>query len=204
MASQGANYNYTKSLVVVHGKSEYDLVRYIYTNLHLNIKIIAKDKGRESIQINGLKTLFTKGSFLSLSKFSKEYGIEYDKKNKVLKDFKLFVIMDTDDCSQETKNKYISGELFEFSVLKDYIIPIYNIENLEDVMIKAGIMTKRIPISQKGSFYSKVFPVNTEPKSLDTINQVTGFYNKIKSLKETNLKVFVEYCYNKATGLELK
>lgn len=204
MASQGANYNYTKSLVVVHGKSEYDLVRYIYTNLHLNIKIIAKDKGRESIQINGLKTLFAKGSFLSLSKFSKEYGIEYDKKNKVLKDFKLFVIMDTDDCSQETKNKYISGELFEFSVLKDYIIPIYNIENLEDVMIKAGIMTKRIPISQKGSFYSKVFPVNTEPKSLDTINQVTGFYNKIKNLKETNLKVFVEYCYNKATGLKLK
>ena len=204
MASQGANYNYTKSLVVVHGKSEYDLVRYIYTNLHLNIKIIAKDKGRESIQINGLKTLFAKGSFLSLSKFSKEYGIEYDKKNKVLKDFKLFVIMDTDDCSQETKNKYISGELFEFSVLKYYIIPIYNIENLEDVMIKAGIMTKRIPISQKGSFYSKVFPVNTEPKSLDTINQVTGFYNKIKNLKETNLKVFVEYCYNKATGLELK
>ena len=204
MASQGANYNYTKSLVVVHGKSEYDLVRYIYTNLHLNIKIIAKDKGRESIQINGLKTLFAKGSFLSLSKFSKEYGIEYDKKNKVLKDFKLFVIMDTDECSQETKNKYISGELFEFSVLKYYIIPIYNIENLEDVMIKAGIMTKRIPISQKGSFYSKVFPVNTEPKSLDTINQVTGFYNKIKNLKETNLKVFVEYCYNKATGLELK
>ena len=204
MASQGANYNYTKSLVVVHGKSEYDLVEYIYTNLHLNIKIIAKDKGRESIQINGLKTLFTKESFLSLSKFSKEYGIEYDKKNKVLKDFKLFVIMDTDDCSPETKNKYISGELFEFSVLKDYIIPIYNIENLEDVMIKAGIMTKRIPISQKGSFYSKVFPVNTEPKSLDTINQVTGFYNKIKNLKETNLKVFVEYCYNKATGLELK
>ena len=204
MASQGANYNYTKSLVVVHGKSEYDLVKYIYTNLHLNIKIIAKDKGRESIQINGLKTLFTKESFLSLSKFSKEYGIEYDKKNKVLKDFKLFVIMDTDDCSPETKNKYISGELFEFSVLKDYIIPIYNIENLEDVMIKAGIMTKRIPISQKGSFYSKVFPVNTEPKSLDTINQVTGFYNKIKNLKETNLKVFVEYCYNKATGLELK
>ncbi len=203
MASQGTNFNYTKSLVVVHGKSEYDLVRYIYTNLHLNIKIIAKDKGKESIQINGLKTLLTKGSFSSLSKFAKEYGIEYDKKNKMLKDFRLFIIMDTDDCSPETKEKYISGELFEFSVLKDYIVPIYNIDNLEDVMIKAGIMAKRIPISQKGTYYSKVFPVNTEPMSLDTINQVTGFYNKIKNLKETNLKVFVKYCYNKATGMEL-
>ena len=189
MASRGTNFNYTKCLVIVHGKSEYDLVRYIYTNLHLNLKIIAKDKGRESIQINGLKTLFTKSSFLSLSKFSKEYCIEYDKKSKVLKDFRLFVIMDTDDCSLETKEKYISGELFEFSVLKDYIVPIYNIENLEDVMIKAGIMAKRIPISQKGSYYSKVFPVNTEPMSFDTIAQVTGFYNKIKNVKETNLKV---------------
>ena len=84
---------------------------------------------------------------MSLSKFSKEYGIKYDKKSKVLKDFRLFVIMDTDDCSLETKEKYILGELFEFSVLKDYIVPIYNIENLEDVMIKAGIMAKRIPIS---------------------------------------------------------
>lgn len=204
MASRGTNFNYTKCLVIVHGKSEYDLVRYIYTNLHLNLKIIAKDKGRESIQINGLKTLFTKSSFLSLSKFSKEYGIEYDKKSKVLKDFRLFVIMDTDDCSLETKEKYISGELFEFSVLKDYIIPIYNIENLEDVMIKAGIMAKRIPISQKGSYYSKVFPVNTEPMSFDTIAQVTGFYNKIKNVKETNLKVFVEYCYNMATGMKLE
>lgn len=204
MASRGTNFNYTKCLVIVHGKSEYDLVRYIYTNLHLNLKNIAKDKGRESIQINGLKTLFTKSSFLSLSKFSKEYGIEYDKKSKVLKDFRLFVIMDTDDCSLETKEKYISGELFEFSVLKNYIVPIYNIENLEDVMIKAGIMAKRIPISQKGSYYSKVFPVNTEPMSFDTIAQVTGFYNKIKNVKETNLKVFVEYCYNKATGMKLE
>ena len=193
MASRGTNFNYTKCLVIVHGKSEYDLVRYIYTNLHLNLKIIAKDKGRESIQINGLKTLFTKSSFLSLSKFSKEYCIEYDKKSRVLKDFRLFVIMDTDDCSLEIKEKYISGELFEFSVLKDYIVPIYIIENLEDVMIKAGIMAKRIPISQKGSYYSKVFPVNTEPMSFDTIAQVTGFYNKIKNVKETNLKVFVEY-----------
>ncbi len=103
MASRGTNFNYTKCLVIVHGKSEYDLVRYIYTNLHLNLKIIAKDKGRESIQINGLKTLFTKSSFLSLSKFSKEYGIEYDKKSKVLKDFRLFVIMDTDDCKNQSK-----------------------------------------------------------------------------------------------------
>ena len=46
--------NYTKCAVIVHGKSEFVLVKYIYTNLHLPVKIIAKDKGRGSIQINGL------------------------------------------------------------------------------------------------------------------------------------------------------
>lgn len=46
--------NYTRCAVIVHGKSEFALVKYIYTNLHLPVKIIAKDKGRGSIQINGL------------------------------------------------------------------------------------------------------------------------------------------------------
>lgn len=38
--------SYTKCAVIVHGKSEFTLVKYIYTNLHLPVKIIAKDKGR--------------------------------------------------------------------------------------------------------------------------------------------------------------
>lgn len=46
--------NYTRCAVIVHGKSEFALVKYIYTNLHLPVKIIAKDKGRGSIQINGI------------------------------------------------------------------------------------------------------------------------------------------------------
>lgn len=50
--------------------------------------------------------------------------------------------MDTDDCDENTKSKYISGELFEGHPLKEYIVPVYNVSNLEDVMIKAGIMVK--------------------------------------------------------------
>lgn len=46
---------YTRCAVIVHGKSEFHLVRFVYTNLHLPVKIISKDKGKGSIQINGLK-----------------------------------------------------------------------------------------------------------------------------------------------------
>jgi len=93
--------NYTRCAVIVHGKSEYILVRYIYTNLHLPVKIIAKDKGKSSIQINGLKSMLSKKPFKSLKEMANEYGIEYDKKSKLLKNFKLFIIMDTDDCDND-------------------------------------------------------------------------------------------------------
>ena len=196
--------NYTKCAVIVHGKSEFDLVKYIYTNLHLSVKIIAKDKGRGSIQINGLTDYLKKNHFKSIKSFADEYTIEYDRKTKSLKNFKLFIIMDTDDCDDVTRDKYISGELFKDSIFKDYIVPIYNITNLEDVMIKAGIMVKRIADSQKGTYYSKIFPINTEPLSLDTINQVVSFANKIKNVKETNMNVFVNYCYEQTTGKKMK
>lgn len=185
---------YTRCVVIVHGKSELCLVRYIYTNLHLPVKIISKEKGKKSIQINGLLDFMQKGAFKSLKAFSEEYAIEYDKKNKSLKNFKLFIIMDTDDCDENTKDKYISGKLFQGHLLENYIVPIYNITDLEDVMIKAQIMVHRIPDSKKGTYYSKIFPINTEPVSNDTIEQVTAFRDKIKNVRQTNMIEFIDYC----------
>ena len=194
---------YTKCAVIVHGRSEFHLVRFLYTNLHLPVKIIAKNKGRESIQINGLKDLLSKKDFMSLSRFANEYTVEYDKKAKKLKNFKLFIIMDTDDCNEDMKEKYISGELFKDHPLAEYILPIYNITNLEDVMIKAGIMTTRIADSKKGTYYSKIFPVNTEPVSTDTIKQIRTFAARIRYVKQTNMLEFIEYCFKQLPDIEL-
>ena len=186
---------YTRCAVIVHGKSEFHLTRFIYTNLHLPVKIISKDKGKGSIQINGLRDWLNKKSFKTLSAFAKEYSVEYDKKEKKLKNFKLFIIMDTDDCSENTMKDYISGEMFRGHPLFEYITPIYNITNLEDVMIKAGIMVKRISDSEKGTYYSKIFPINTEPVSSDTLKQIRTFATKIKGVQQTNMLEFVEYCF---------
>ena len=187
--------NYTKCAVIVHGKSEFHLIRFIYTNLHLPVKIISKDKGRGSIQINGLKEFLNKKHFRTLKAFADEYSIEYDKKAKNLKNFKLFIVMDTDDCSEDTKEEYISGKLFRGHPLQEFIVPIYNITNLEDVMLRAGIMVKRIPDSEKGVYYSRIFPINTEPFSVDTFNQIKTFAEKLKGVKQTNMLEFVEYCF---------
>ena len=184
-------------------QSEFALVKYIYTNLHLPVKIIAKDKGRGSIQINGLPEYLMKKQFRTLKAFADEFSVEYDRKTKRLINFKLFIIMDTDDCDEITRLKYISKELFDGHPLKDYIVPLYNDTNLEDVMIKSGIMVKRIPDAQKGSYYTKIFPINTKPLSIDTVNQVRIFAKKIDGIKETNMLAFVEYCFQQMPGEEL-
>lgn len=184
------NFVYTNAVVIVHGKSELLFVKYIYTNLHLNVKIYSKNRGRNSIQINGLTGILKKKPFASLSTMVEEFAIEYDKKEKKLKNFKLFIIMDTDDCEEKTKEKYISGQLFQGLVLEEYIVPIYNQKNFEDVMERAKIITK--PLSdKKGKSYEKIFPINRDELSIDTIDQVKIFKEKMEGVKNTNLLEFV-------------
>ncbi len=50
---------YKKAAVIVHGKSERFLASYIYTNLHLPVRIIDSNKCKSSIQINGLQKVST-------------------------------------------------------------------------------------------------------------------------------------------------
>ena len=195
---------YKKGIVIVHGKSEWHLVRHVYTNLHLPLVLIARDKGKSSIQINGLlEYMNRKCKCRSLKTFAEEHSIEYDRKNKILKNFKLFTIMDTDDCEEETRKKYISGELFRGHPLAEYIVPIYNSPNLEEIMIRAEIMTRRIRDSEKGTYYSKIFPLNTEPMSVETIHQVRIFASKLKGIRESNLMEFMEYCFELLPDINL-
>ena len=57
-----------------------------------------------------------------------------------------------------------------------------------------GIMPKKISDSQKGSYYSKVFPINDKSFSRDTLQQIELFADRISNVKETNLLEYVEYC----------
>ena len=74
---------YTKCVVIVHGKSEFHLVRFIYTNLHLPVKIISKDKGRGSIQINGLKEFLNKKFFKTLKNYNTKNTFSHFQKIKI-------------------------------------------------------------------------------------------------------------------------
>lgn len=190
-------YNYLNGIVICHGKSELCVAKYITTNLHLRIKTHARDKGENSIQITGLMKELKKKPFDKLSSLIDKFGeVEYSGRGKNLKlsNFKLFIIMDTDDCTDKQKEDFISGAMFADHWLHEYIFPIYSIESLEDVMVDVGLMKERISDAEKGKYYTKVFPINPKPLSNDTLQEVKTLRQKIEKSRKTNLNTFIDYC----------
>ncbi len=187
--------NYLKCIVIVHGKSEKQICDYIKSKLRFHMEIISKEKGQKSIQINGLQNLFNKDKRLStyndfLTYFS---SVELEgKKNKIASYFKIFIIMDTDDCSDEQRKKYISKELFKGHWAYDYIIPIFNSPDLENVMVKAGIKFEKKGDERKKE-YIKIFPTDKKYIRNESI-ELDSFAKDLITVKETNMEKFINYC----------
>ena len=96
MASKKRKLNYLKAIVIVHGMSELQIVKYITSNLHLNIKPDGKDNGKHSIQITSLMNYLNAGKFKNIKSFLQEYGdiVECQGRGKNIKiiNFRLFII----------------------------------------------------------------------------------------------------------------
>ncbi|WXR61193.1 hypothetical protein WG909_12960 [Peptostreptococcaceae bacterium AGR-M142] len=181
-----ANYKSKKTRVmtIVHGKSEYCICSSIKSNLKIKHEIYAKKRGRNSIQINDLENILNNNIFGSFKKFITEYpDIEIEKKKLI--NFKLFIIMDVDDCTLENKNRFIRKEMFAKHWMKDNIIPIYNDPDLEKTMkdIKIEVNKKRD--------YIEIFPTNEGDLDL---TMAKDFLKKLKKCRCTNLEEYVEYC----------
>lgn len=154
---------YLKSIVIVHGKSEKQICDYVKSNLRIKMEIISEKKGEKSIQINSLKHILKDKRFSSQQNFLDYFDdveIIQDKTRKKLHpDFKIFIIMDTDDCTEEQRRLYISKEMFKEHWAYEYIVPIFNTPNLEDVMVKAGIKFDRKGVERKKSILKFFLPI---------------------------------------------
>ena len=187
---------YTNGVVICHGKTELCLTRHISSKLHLRIKTYARDNGEHSIQITALDSILNRYPFNNINNLTKEYDVESCGKgaSKMLRNFRLFIIMDTDDCTDEQRRSFISKDMFKSHWLYDYIVPIYNSPKIENIFTKAKITSRSVKNSEKGTFYQKIFPINSKPLSDDSLLEVETLKDKLKSVKETNLNEFLDYC----------
>lgn len=181
--------NYCKGIVIAHGKSELLLAEHIKSNLHLAIEIYAKNNGKTSIQIDSLMTILGNNIFRNKNIFNRQYIVEKEK--GILKNFSLMPIMDLDDTSEERKQKYISGEMFKHHWLSPYIVPIWNKNNLDEVLLDLKLIDKLPNNKEKGRLYRDLFPKN---KGESDIQQVKNLMDKFEKSNRTNMQVFIKKC----------
>ncbi len=196
MAKISTSPNYTSAIVVVHGESEHIIARHIQSSLRLNLHI---HKGTTSIQINGLlKELNT--YFKDISQLQKNPNLFLDITKDTINNFKIFTIMDTDDCSEGTKEKYIHGSLFSKYALKDYVVSIYSTPDLEHALYDSKLIPKIYNDSEKVKEYGKLFPISNVPigQSQLPMDNMRATHSLLVNNKKTNLEVFVQYCIEQA------
>ncbi len=186
--------NYTKAVVIVHGKSEKQICQYIKNKLRLKIEIYSDKNGEKAIQITSLKNTLNNKIFKSYRNFINTFeDIELTADNKKINnDFKIFIIMDTDDCSETEKKKFINKEMFKGHWAYDYIVPIYNIPELETVLTEAKIPFTKTGVKRKKE-YIKLFPTDPKYTKTDEV-QIKELLNTLKKQKNTNLNDFLDFC----------
>ena len=190
-------YLYLKAVVIVHGKSEKQICQHIKQNLRLRIEIESEKNGEKSIQITSLNRLLNNKKFKSKNTFLKNFPyIELDENGKEINhDFKIFIIMDTDDCTEKQKEQYINKEMFKNHWAYDYIIPIYNSPDLETILGKAKVPFKKSGIKRKKE-YIKLFPTDSKYEKSDVM-QIEELLNNLSSINQTNLDEFLKFCLDK-------
>ena len=186
--------NYTKAVVIVHGKSEKQICQYIKNKLRLKMEIFSDKNGEKAIQITSLKNTLNNKIFKSYRTLTRVFeDIETKEDDKTfVDDFKIFIIMDTDDCTEEQKETFINKEMFKEHWAYNYIVPIYNIPKLESVLEKANIPFTKTGNKRKKE-YIKLFPTDPKYEKTDQI-QIKELLDKLKKQNNTNLNEFLEFC----------
>lgn len=187
---------YTPAIVVVHGKSEKIIAEHIKSNLRLNFHIHNRST---SIQIAGLLHELTT-NFPNISSLNRNPQLTLNIQKGVIQNFKIFTLMDTDDCSSEMRAKYISGDLFKDYCLKDYIVPIYTDPNLEQVFYSSSLIPKVFKDDEKVEGYKRCFPKISPPFD-DVKSKEDELRIKAEALmknKKTNFDLFINYCIEEA------
>lgn len=187
---------YLKFVVIVHGKSEKQICEYIKSNLRIKMDIVSDKKGEKSIQITSLKNTLNNKIFGSYESFITKYEdiklVRSGKKSKIDSSFKIFIIMDTDDCTEVQRKEFINKEMFKKHWAYEYIVPIFDSPDLESVLVKANIKFKKKGIERKKE-YIKIFP--TEPKYTSRENiELKKFCDDLSKVKDTNMEIFIQFC----------
>jgi len=177
-----------RTLVVVHGKSEYEFCKGIASNYRLSIEYDHENRGENCIQIRQLEERFSSGHFRSENALHKKFeDLEYLGRNEIkMLHLRIFPIMDTDDSPRDATS-YRTNNMFNSSTFKDRITPIFNTPDLDTVLRKCGF---KINSNDKIGSYGRL--VNEY--------ELQELISALDNRNDTNITVFLKYCSDLAFG----
>lgn len=186
-----SSYSYLRGIVICHGKSEKLICEFMRSNLRIQIEIDSDKKGKKSIQITSIMKFLSGEKYKNITSFKNKFDdIEPIENIKKLPSyFKVFIIMDTDDCNESQKKSFKNKSMFKEHWLYDYIVPIYNDSNLEEVLVDAGIKFQKSGNERKTE-YPKVFPMN----GISDVEGIKKFGKALGNSKKTNMEEFINFC----------
>ncbi len=186
--------NYCKIFALCHGQSELFISEHLRSNLRLPLEGYARSNGRNNIQITSVLSVLNNSVFKEKEAFLKRYSNIQDPKGDTKK-LKFYIIMDTDDCTQDERKNFLNKKMFKGHWLEPYIIPIVNDGNLEEVIKDAKIEYDEIHKKDKTKKYIKIFPKKTSKITKDAdIKYIEEVKEKLKVSKKTNMDKFFEDC----------
>lgn len=184
--------NSIKAVVICHGKSELYIMNHIKSKLRIPIKNYAKDKGNKPIEISSINSILNGRDFQSKSLFLQKYSnIKEERigKKKGFAEFKLFIVLDVDHTSAEDVQRFKDRSMFKDHFLYDYIHPILNDNNLEEVLNDIGYTYAKTDKQKKE--YKKLFPAGRGEQDIDRIEE---FREALSKTNKSNLDELLEYC----------
>jgi hypothetical protein len=127
-----------RTVVVAHGKSEIIFCRGIASNLRMGLVVDSENNGETCIQIRQLEERFSSGAYGSELDLHKAFDkLEYLDEDVKMPKLRIFPVMDTDDSPLDEKS-YRTNNMFNSSVFKDRITPIFNTPNIDAVLAECG------------------------------------------------------------------
>lgn len=181
--------SHTKAIVIVHGKSEHDIVKYIKSKLRIPIEIYSRSNG--SIEISSVNDILKNQDFVDVNGFLNKFPkVELDEKKKP-KNVKIFMIMDVDNTNTSVFNSYKDKSLFPKSWLKDILVPIWNDNNLEEVLNQIGYYYAKNDKQKKN--YKRAFPVERGSQDLNSVEELR---DKLQHIPQSNMDEFLTFCLN--------
>lgn len=173
-----------RTIVVVHGRSEALLFMGITKRIRYPINVFSFEGGARAIKLEHLEEgLLSQPPFNRCSSLKTYFGwnLECKRLDEGKDDFRIFPIMDIDGDYIREKS-YITGNMFRDCPFRDKIVPIYNKDNLDEVMSRCGY----------GDVYLRNKPYYY--KTIGNRADIKELLSRLQKDEGTNLDVFLAHC----------